>query len=358
MLSFLFLLGALLINALFFAWRHYPILSSSILLIGLSFFFYNNPPPLIDDKQSTSAHIILIGVDSLSPNSISIQNTPTLAGFIKTGVLFKDTISPLAQTYPAWVSILTGLYAHHHNARYNLMPPDLVKSSLSMAWSLQRLGYETIFATDDRRFNNMGQEFGFQTIIGPKVGANDILLGSFNDFPLSNLFINLPVSRWLFPYNYMNRASYHTFYPYSFDKALSQAITSHRQSLPLFLAVHFTLPHWPYAWAESSPTLVGDEYNVKDRTLLYNRALQRVDQQVSKLLQKLRDDGYLKNSIVVLFSDHGEAFYVKGSRQTHPMAYQGKGRSQFSDYLKRKTSTELEKSVGHGTDLLSTDQFH
>ena len=34
-------------------------------------------------------------------------------------------------------------------------------------------------------------------IIGPKLGVNDVLLGTFNDFPLSNLLINFPISSWL-----------------------------------------------------------------------------------------------------------------------------------------------------------------
>ncbi len=358
MLLSLLPLGLLTLNALFFVAKLHPKIVGSLSLVFLCLFIFGNKRPILNSSRNEESNIIFIGVDSLSPHSVNSKNTPTLDRFINHSVFFKETISPLAQTYPAWASILTGLYAYHNNARYNLMPLDLAKSSLSMAWSLQKRGYQTIFATDDRRFNNIGEEFGFQKIIGPKMGANDILLGSFNDFPLSNLLVNLPIGRWLFPYNYLNRASYNTFYPQSFDKVLFNTLASSNHSSPLFMAVHFTLPHWPYAWAESSPALVGDEYNVKDRSELYSAALQRADQQVSQLLQTLQQYGYLENSIVVLLSDHGETLYEKGSRQTNRLDYQGKGASMFVDYLKRKTSTVLEKSVGHGTDLLSTDQFH
>ena len=354
----LLLLSLLLLNALFFVSKQFPHAMGKGLIVVLGFYIYSAVTPVIKNENGKKTNIIFIGVDSLSPRHINTTRMPTLAHFIQQGVLFKETISPLARTYPAWSSILTGLYPHHHHANYNLMPPDLVKSNHSMAWSLNQAGYQTLFATDDRRFNNIGKDFGFQTIIGPRMGVNDMLLGTFNDFPLSNLLVNYAISQWLFPYNYINRASHFTYYPQSFDKQLQNALATRKQEHPLFLAVHFTLPHWPYAWATTSPAQVEDEYSNEERGQLYLAALQRVDQQVASLLQELNKQGYLENSMVVLLSDHGEALYVKGSRQTNALLYQGSGTSAFADYLKRKTSTALDMSVGHGSDLLSSDQYH
>jgi hypothetical protein len=354
MLTALLLLGTLLLNMVFFASKQYPKTISGTVFLCLGLFVYTGIKPSSQYPtiiNPPTPNVILIGVDSLSPTNISSKNTPTLTRFIKDSVLFKEAISPLAHTYPAWSSILTGLYPEHHHARYNLMPPDMVKSASSIAWSLQRLGYQTIFATDDR-------QFGFQKIIGPRTGANDILLGAFNDFPLSNLLVNLPISRWLFPYNYTNRASHFTYYPQSFDKILQESLAASSKKPPFFIAVHFTLPHWPYAWASSSPAQVTDEYSVEKRGQLYLAALNQTDQQVDKLLQTLQKYGYLKNSLVILLSDHGEALYVPGSRQTNLQTYQGSGTSVFANYLHRKTSTPLEMSVGHGSDLLSPDQYH
>jgi arylsulfatase A-like enzyme len=357
MIVSIMILALLTINTLFFASRKYPIISSCTFIFCLSLFFYVHTQPRISPTLHSNFNIILIGIDSLSPSNINTKNTPSLVRLINKSVLFKETISPLAHTYPAWSSILTGLYPAHHHAEYNLMPPEMVNSSASLAWSLQRLGYQTIFATDDRRFNNLGKEFGFQQIIGPPIGANEILLGTFNDFPLSNLLSHFSITGWLFPYNHMNRASYFTYYPQTFDNALRQALATNKQTSPLFMAVHFTMPHWPYAWAQSSAANVGDEYSIEERGELYFAALRQVDKQVSNLLNVLQRHGYLNNSLVILLSDHGEALYVKGSRQTNLKTYQGI-RNQFAGYLKRKTSTELEKSIGHGSDLLSPDQFH
>lgn len=347
------LLSVLMLNVLFLLGRRYPKRIAFLTLLTGGLIFYPQLQPI--NQSSHQPNIILIGVDSLPPKDINNQNTPTMANFIKNSVQFTETISPLARTYPAWSSILTGLYPLHHGARYNLMPFDQVKSSESIGWVLQKAGYQTIFATDDRQFNNMGQEFGFQEIIGPKVGVNDLLLGVFNDFPLSNLFINLSMGRWFLPYNHLNRASKFSYYPQTFSQALQNRLAGH--SSPLFLAVHFTLPHWPYSFASSAPALIPEQYSIPEQQQLILTAIHQADKQVDHLLHVLQKNGYLENSLVVLLSDHGETLYIDGTRQTRANAYQGHS-SQFVDYLKRKTATTLEKSAGHGSDLLSRDQYH
>ena len=204
----------------------------------------------------------------------------------------------------------------------------------------------------------MNEAFGFQKIIGPRLGVNDFLIGTFNDFPLSNLLINTRLASGIFPYNYINRASHFVYYPQTFDNALTKTLRWRNQTKPLFLAVHFTLPHWPYAFASSTPAQVKDEYDVTEREQLFSTAIHQADSQVAHLLNTLKQYGYLNNSIVFLLSDHGETLYKKGSRQTRLERYQGPSLNKLADYFKRKTSTTLDKSAGHGSDLLSKEQYH
>lgn len=357
MLFSLLPLGLLALNALLMSSRKFLAVIFLPLFLWSVFLISPKLAQVAPAMQTSQPNIIVIGVDSLSPGSISRQNTPNLAQFIQQSVQFEETISPLARTYPAWASILTGLYPYHHQAHYNLMPADLVNSQASIAWTMRDLGYQTVFATDDRRFNNLGKEFGFQHIIGPKLGVNDALLGTFNDFPLSNFLINLPIGQRLFPYNHLNRASHFSYYPQTFDTALHHELASRNHESPLFFAVHFTLPHWPYAWAQSSPAQVKDEYSVKEREQLYLAAIQQVDRQVATLLNNLKTQGYLENSLVILLSDHGETLYLPGTRQTSMTGYLGHGPSKLADYFVHKTSTALDMSSGHGSDLLSPEQY-
>lgn len=343
------------------AWLHTSYKKSILFFTLIGTFFCFIPIQLADKSfqqpPSKLPNIIIIGIDSLNLSYISPHTTPAISSLLSQGVHFTDTISPLARTYPAWTSILTGLYPYHHHARENLTPAQFVKSEASILWRLRELGYSTFFASDDRRFNNLDNDFGFQTIIGPPLGINDILLGSFYDFPLSNLLLNCKIGKWLFPYNHMNRASQYSYFPNTFDDTLKQAIQTTRTQSPTFIAVHFTLPHWPYAWAVSSATDARDIFHLHQKRKLYAAAIEKVDQQVAKLYATLEQQGLLSNSMVILLSDHGEAFYEKGSRITLQKNYQEQAPSPFVQYLKKKTSTSLERSTGHGSDLLSPEQF-
>jgi len=353
----LLLLGVLALLTLARLIKRFPVLMSILIFtgVGLNFISFKQTPAIYSDVKKPN--IIIIGIDSLSPGFVNKQTAPTINKFLTSSVRFNETISPLARTYPAWISILTGLYPINHYARENLYPAPEVKTYASFAWQLRQLGYDTIFATDERRFSNLGEEFGFQKIIGPRIGVNDILLGSFNDFPLSNLLVNLPFANWILPYNHINRASFYTYYHSTFDNSVQQAVDDINHSKPVFFAIHYTSPHWPYALANTAPEKFTRDYDIINSQILYNDAVKSSDQEIAELLGTLKKNGLLENSLVILLSDHGEALYKVGSRQTDPLLYQGK-ENAFEDYLARKTATPLQMSVGHGSDLLSPSQFH
>jgi phosphoglycerol transferase MdoB-like AlkP superfamily enzyme len=307
--------------------------------------------------SNSQPNVIILGIDSLSPENLTEKSMPFVHQLLKKSVLFTNSISPLARTYPAWCSILTGLYTKNHHGDENLVSRHRVDSKKSIVWQLNQLGYYSVYATDDRRFNSLDKDFGFRKIIGPALGVNDVMLGSYNDFPLSNLLINFRLSEWLFPYNFSNRASYFSYYPASFSKKLERDLSTIPKAQPLFLAVHFTLPHWPYAYAESLANEVNNEFSIKGRTQLYNQALKRVDKQFQEFYYFIQQHGFFTNSLVIVLSDHGEALYVPNSRLTNHKNYQNKTKSRLAEYFKDKTNTVLDKSAGHGSDILSPKQY-
>ncbi|MGL5741801.1 MAG: sulfatase-like hydrolase/transferase [Legionella sp.] len=332
---------------------------AGVISIYLIFTMYPSKVPLIPKQPSSEKpNVIILGIDSLAQDSITLDNMPFFSQLLNSSTQFTDSISPLARTYPAWTSILTGLYTEHHHAEENLVPKFMVKSQASIAWILQQYGYMTIYVTDDRRFNSIDKEFGFNKIIGPKLGINDIILGSSNDFPLTNLLINFRLSSWLFPYNYSNRASYFSYYPQTFNYKLINELVQEEQNKPIFLGVHFTLPHWPYAWAESFPEQVNNEFSLEKRDILYQQALKRVDQQFQSFFTYLQQHHYLDNCLLIIISDHGEVLYYPNSRETNYQNYKGKLPSRFAEYLEKNTATVLNKSAGHGSDILSPKQYH
>jgi len=318
-------------------------------------------------QPSLKPNIILIGLDSLRPDFTGFLgnkrvHTPHIDQFMRQATLFTQGYTPLARTFPAWMSILTARYPKHHRARNNLADPSTLLAQTTLATRLQQAGYETIYATDEKRFSNITKQYGFDRIIGPRMGANDFLIGGLNDFPLSNLLIRLPIGRWIFPYNYGNRAASITYEPDSFLQLINAGLAEPADK-PVMLAVHLCLTHWPYTWARD-----GQE---KDLILSerYRSSVSAVDAQLGKLLRLLKAKGLLENSLVVLLSDHGTALGLPDDRIVAKEKYQGDQRllsrisvsrlntaTPFSANFKKDYS--IGAAYGQGNDVLSLKQSH
>lgn len=284
-------------------------------------------------------HVVILGVDSLR-NDMSEATldgrslTPHIDRFLQGAHRFSDATSPLARTYGSWVAILTGRHPVSTNARFNLMPRHLVREGDTLADALRAAGYRSVYATDEVRFANFDQSYGFDQLITPPVGASDFLLGTIGDLPLVNLVTGSPAGNWLFPANHANRAAYATYDPGHFVARLDDELEVRQPSL---LAIHLTLAHWPYSWAGQVAPSTPPEY--RDA---YRQAIAAVDRQFDAVVGLLRRKGVLDNAIVVVLSDHGEALGFP------------------SDTMLRKTGRpeEIWNSIwGHGTSVMSPHQY-
>lgn len=346
---------ALTLPAIFHLWG-WKRLSFIALLTGLGIGYANLPiKKSLMVNTNHQPNIILVGVDSLRPDYLghfgSDLHTPFMDKFLDQATVFTDALTPLARTFPSWTGILTSLYPKHVNVRTNLSDQTKAHLSEALPQLLKKQGYTTLFATDETRFSNISTAFGFEKFVTPPIGLNDFLLGTFNDFPLSNLVVNTRLGQYLFPYSYANRPAYITYDPDSFLRLLAPAI-SQPQSKPLFLTVHFCLPHSPYLWSHLS----GYAYNGKAR---YAASVERVDQQLSVFFQQLSQAGLLKNAIVVLLSDHGEALELPGDRATESSLFVHHSRERMPIFYPPSMSKEsVDESAGHGTDILGLTQYH
>lgn len=317
---------------------------------------YLFPVTVKDAASADRPNVILIGVDSLRPDFIGYFNgdryTPHLTKILNQSAVFSDAITPLARTFPSWVSILTGLYPNQSHVRANLTNIQNPKSLPTLPSILQKNGYNTVFATDEVRFSNIDRYYGFDNTITPPMGIDDFLIGTFNDFPISNLLINTKLGQWFFPYNYANRAAGFSYDPDSFIARLRQELPKTRTS-PVFLAVHFCLPHFPYQWishVSSAEALATD----------YEMATARADQQVGDLYAILKEYGLLQHAIVIVLSDHGEALNLTDDRLLSPVNFIGTDSemSQLKKQLAYYGNEAVDLSAGHGTEILSMTQYH
>lgn len=289
--------------------------------------------------ESTKPHIILIGIDSLRPDYTSLYGetsvTPEVDEFLENAVAFPETYTPMGRTFPAWVSILTGKYPWEIGVPFNLMQVKPEALSEAFPYVLKTAGYRTFFATDDKHFSNIDESFGFDEVAGPIIGVADFLLGGFNDMALSNLFVNGYFGRMFFPFSHASRPAYVTYDPLTFTRLLSSKLPVQPQQ-PHFIAIHLCLAHWPFFWKDKPLKPVTQI----ERKELYESALEASSAQFDKIMQTLKENGYLNNAWVVLLSDHGEGL---GEPLNSKEVLQGKG-------------LQLGVDWGHGTSILSTRQ--
>lgn len=292
------------------------------------------PAPLAYDQP----HIVILGLDSLRSDLAGASTdeplTPHVDKFLAGAHRFGDAISPLARTYPALVSLLTGRHPVTSNARFNLMPRTLVREGETLGGALRARGYHGVYATDEVRFANFDESFGFDQLITPPVGASDFMLGKFGDLPLVNLLSSTRIGARVFPSVHANRAAYVTYRPGNFIARIKREFVPQG---PQFLFIHMTLSHWPYSWAGLAKPTTPQQYRPA-----YRQAVEEVDRQFGGVMQLLERKGVLDNAFVVVLSDHGEAL------------------GGPTDSMLRKTGTpsEIWNSLwGHGTSVLSPHQY-
>jgi arylsulfatase A-like enzyme len=292
----------------------------------------------VSDSDTRRPNIILIGLDSFRPDHVGARAgtslTPEIDRFLAGATEFSDAITPLARTFPSWVSILSGKHPHTTGAVINLFPRERIREGATLPELLREHGYQTIYGIDEVRFSNVDESYGFDRMISPPIGSTDFLVGQFADTPLSNLLVNTIVGRFLFPQVHGNRAMAVTYDPDTFIQMLEREI---RPAGPSFIAVHFTLAHWPYTWA-SGPAYARATGPIEDLVAAYPAAVSRVDRQFGDLMTLLESRGALENAIVVVLSDHGESL---GEELPFP-----------------GEQSEDSMVYGHGTNVLAGDQYN
>jgi arylsulfatase A-like enzyme len=265
--------------------------------------------------------------------------TPEINRFLSGATVFPDALTPLARTFPAWVSILSGKHPHTTGAVINLLTRELIDEGDTLPRMLAKDGYRTVYAIDEVRFSNVDQSYGFEETITPPMGAADFIIGFFSDTPLANLFVNTRAGGWLFPYAYANRAAAVTYDPDTFIERLDDRLEFDE---PTFFAVHLALVHWPYSWAATRPD-ANEQDTVVRVARQYRQAAARVDRQFGDLLRMLRNRGALQNAIVVVLSDHGESL--------------GEPISIAADAHATRHIPFRERSFGHGTSVFADGQY-
>ena len=152
----------------------------------------------------------------------------------------------------------------------------------------------------------------------------------------------------------------HSYHAGCFADVMKHAILARilqyltQKDKPLFLAIHFCLPHYPYVWASYAEN--------HDVLAEYGASIAQVDRQIRAFFVLLQKNHFLDHAIVVFLSDHGEALELHGDRITEKFLFQKRSHASYQAvpqfYPPSWDHEAINQSVGHGTDVLSLTQYH
>jgi arylsulfatase A-like enzyme/Tfp pilus assembly protein PilF len=244
---------------------------------------------LVVDSSQAFDNVLLISVDTLRSDYISASgskkvSTPNIDGLAKSGVLFKNAVSPTPFTLPSHISLLTGLIPPAHKVHDNI-GFYLNDSVTTIAEVLASRGWKTgafigAFPLDSR----FGMDQGFQIYDDKYPTATDSLEFSIPERNAEQI-ANSALA-WL-------------------QKQGSQK---------WFAFIHFYDPHFPY--------IAPEPFRKQYGTNLYAAEVAYVDAQVGRILTFIKDKKLSQKTLIIFTSDHGEALGDHGEKTHGIFAYE------------------------------------
>ncbi|HYH95182.1 sulfatase-like hydrolase/transferase [Hyalangium sp.] len=284
--------------------------------------------------------VVLIGVDAFRPDRLRALGgtgavAPHLDRFAEEGAtLFTRAYTPIAQTEPAWRSMLTALWPHRTGVRYSLTAESRWIQAPTFAQRFTDADWRTVFATDCSRFHAEGPDSGFSTRLQPPRGAVNFLLEKLRYRGVGLFADNRLGAAWL-PEFIDNRALAGIHDPVGYADRLAARLVSEASQGPTLFAFHATAAHFPgdptypfyrrfVAPSEPlerrlrmhfSPVVSGaaggaGTWNRAGAEGLYDELLAQADAQVGQLFDALKRTGRYDDALILVFSDHGESFHA------------------------------------------------
>lgn len=234
-------------------------------------------------------NVLLISIDTLRADHLGCYGyqgaeTPRLDALAARGVRFSQATTVVPLTLPAHSSLMTGTFPGHHGVRDNggfyLGADQLTLAEMLKARGFRTGGFIGAFVLDGR----WGINQGFDRY--------------FDDFDLSKYESALGMDA-------VQRRG---------DEVVDQAqkwLDQDRQK-PFFAWVHLYDPHTPY---DSAPREIRERF---PRTAVgaYDAEIAWTDSLVGRLIDGLRAEGRLDDTLVVVVGDHGEEL-GEHREQTH-----------------------------------------
>ena len=315
---------------------------------SLSVAWVLQPISAAPSQDNKGMNVVLIGVDALRPDRLHFngndRNTsPHIDALLAESAIFTQAFTQLPRTYPAWITTLSGTWPTEHGIRDNLPTADrLIPSAALLPQVMQAAGYATGFATDDSRFSYMVPEAGFSMIRQPVVGLQNFAMSvnepKFRAF--HGLFQN-PLGFTFLPVQAFNQSFGSSYRPDQFVEWAVDGLSEMSENDQFFYAMHSCVLHVPgdrvYPWyhmfgqdgykgknrfkysSSGSSLIVAEVEGAKGKKAvrvaeqdlrIYDSGIRMADDLVGEVVTELKRSGLWDNTIIILFSDHGEEVWA------------------------------------------------
>jgi choline-sulfatase len=230
-------------------------------------------------------NVLIITIDTLRADHLgcygfALARTAAIDKLASESVRCADAIASAPITMPSHSSIFTGLFPPAHGVRDN-GAYALGENAVTLAERLRDAGYTThafVSALVLNRRYNLNQ--GFETYDDDLWAEDDPKL-----FMIRERQAPKTAERFLKWFGEWNRT----------------------RTKPFFTWIHFFDPHQPYKPSSTDAALAASPYDAE---------IAGVDCQIGRIVETLRSNGLLDNTLLILTADHGESLGEHGE-QTH-----------------------------------------
>ncbi|MFO8027155.1 MAG: arylsulfatase [Opitutales bacterium] len=275
----------------------------------------------VDAAVPEKPNILFILTDDLGYGDLSSYGqedfqTPAIDSLAEGGIRFTDTYAGNTVCAPSRDALMTGRRPGHltlrNNGEYTLKPGDTTVATL-----LKQAGYRTALigkstVTGNTQTPETLAEHGFEYFFGTTHHVDGHY--RYPEFVYEN------TRKVEFPDNHLHHGSHYDLDLYT-EKALGYLDQQSEGNDPFFLVLSVPVPHAAIVVPEDSMAKVREDVqpdprvapppeqphytHVTEPKTSYAGLVTRIDESVGSVIDKLRENGQLENTLVVFTSDNG-----------------------------------------------------
>ena len=269
-----------------------------------------------ESAEPESPDVVVYVLDTLRPDRLGLgdselQTSPWMRSVAERGVHFNAAYSTSSWTPPAIASMMTGQHPATHTVVAGLVPgreqgqravldggaPPIPKDTRTLQAHFRRNGYQTWgTSTNSLVGHKQGFQRGFDHFRMFTPADYDVYTGSRTPDP------DAPTD-WTMEHRGRSPATAEQVHEHLMDwKPQWEAVDK-----PLFLWVHLTDPHQPYH--RRAPWFVDSDDPLQEMRNAYDSEVRYTDHWLQRMTQDL---GFDEDTLIVIVSDHGDAFQEHG----------------------------------------------